>query len=218
MKSGACHCQSFVQVSWLASYLSCVQNKARPSSLHISLTTREYLSPVSLIHGTWLLRTWKKENENCQESQNYFPKHFVVGVDILDAVCTRCQTCCWTLEKARNSGCLGNASILKIWGYFSRVLRDSTTRYVSLSVGQSVGRSVGWAVGRLVGWSVPFLLFWHFWAFWAYGSCPDALVTFFSTAPAHPHATRVAMYPALLFMYLIVPTWIWLLLTCLWLG
>ena len=52
MKNGACQCQSFVQASWLASYLSCVQNKARPSSLHISLTTREYLSPVSLIHKT----------------------------------------------------------------------------------------------------------------------------------------------------------------------
>ena len=45
--------------------------------------------------------------------------------------------------------------------------------------------------------SVPFLLFWCFWAFWEYGSCPDALVTFSSTAPAHPHATRVAVYPAL---------------------
>ena len=58
---------------------------------------------------------------------------------------------------------------------------------------RSVGRSVSWSVGRLV----PFLLFRRFWAFWAYGSCPDALVTFSSTAPAHPHATRVAVYPAL---------------------
>ena len=31
----------------------------------------------------------------------------------------------------------------------------------------------------------------------SYGSFPDALVTFSSTAPAHPHATRVAVYPAL---------------------
>ena len=44
-----------------------------------------------------------------------------------------------------------------------------------------------------VGRSVPFLLFWRFWAFWAYGSCPNALVTS-STAPAYPHATRVAVY------------------------
>ena len=34
-------------------------------------------------------------------------------------------------------------------------------------------------------------------AFWANGSCLDALVTFSSTAPAHPHATRLAVYPAL---------------------
>ena len=36
-----------------------------------------------------------------------------------------------------------------------------------------------------------------FLAFGAYGSRPDVLVTFSSTAPAHPHATRVAVYPAL---------------------
>ena len=40
-------------------------------------------------------------------------------------------------------------------------------------------------------------LFLRFRAFWAYGSWPDALVTFSSTAPAHPHATKVAVYPAL---------------------
>ena len=40
----------------------------------------------------------------------------------------------------------------------SRVLRDSTPRYV----GRLVGRSVGRSVGRLVGRSVPFLLFWRF--------------------------------------------------------
>ena len=70
---------------------------------------------------------------------------------------------------------------------FSRVLRDSTPRYVGRSVDRSVGRSVGRS---------PFT-FRRFWAFWAYGSCPDAQVTFSSTAPAHPHATRVAVYPAL---------------------
>ena len=80
-----------------------------------------------------------------------------------------------------------------IFCLFSRVLRDSTTRYVSPSVSQSVGWSVGWAVGRLV----PFLLFRRFLAFWAYGTCPDDPVTFSSTAPAHPHTTRAAMYPAL---------------------
>ena len=77
---------------------------------------------------------------------------------------------------------------------FSRVLHDSTPRYVGPLVGWSVGRSVGQSVGR----SVPFLRFRRFWAFWAYGSCPDDLVTFSSTAPAHLHGTRVAVYPALL--------------------
>ena len=74
---------------------------------------------------------------------------------------------------------------------FSRVLRDSTPRYV----GPSVGRSVGWSVGRLVS---PLFTFWRFWAFWAHSSCPDDPVTFSNTAPAHPHATRVAVYPALI--------------------
>ena len=69
--------------------------------------------------------------------------------------------------------------------FFSRMLRDSTT----------CCQSVGWSVGR----SVFFLLFWRIWAFYAYGSCPDSLVTFSSTAPAHPHATGVAVYPALFF-------------------
>ena len=61
------------------------------------------------------------------------------------------------------------------------MLRDSTPRYVS--------PLDGWLVGWLVGRSVPFVLFWRFWAFLAYGSCPDALVTFSSTATVYPHAT-----------------------------
>ena len=67
---------------------------------------------------------------------------------------------------------------------FSRVLRDSTPHYVGLLVGRLVDRSL-------------FYFFWRYWAFWAYRSCPDALMTLSSTAPAHPHATRVAVYPAL---------------------
>ena len=57
--------------------------------------------------------------------------------------------------------------------------------YATLHPAMSVYRSVG-----------P--LFWYFWALWAYCSCPNALVTFSSTAPAHPHATGIAVYPALL--------------------
>ena len=56
-------------------------------------------------------------------------------------------------------------------------------------------------VHQLVGWSVLFLLFRHFWAFWAHSSCPNALVTFSSTAPAHPHETGVAVYLALFSLY-----------------
>ena len=73
---------------------------------------------------------------------------------------------------------------------FSRV---HATLYVTMLVGQSVGRLVGRLVGRSVGRLVGSLF-----TFWAYGSCPDAPVTFSSTAPAHPHAARVAVYPALL--------------------
>ena len=67
------------------------------------------------------------------------------------------------------------------------------------SVGRSVGESVsGYWFGRLVGQSVcPHFTFWRFSAFWAYYFCPVALLTFFSTTPAHPHATGVAVYPAL---------------------
>ena len=82
------------------------------------------------------------------------------------------------------------------WRFFSHVLRDSTAHYV--------GPSVGWLVG-------PLLLFWRFWAFWAYCSCPDALLSFSSTAPAHLNATRIAVYPAL-FDYVLVTLW-----PCVWL-
>ena len=43
------------------------------------------------------------------------------------------------------------------------------------------------------------LFFRRFWAFWAHCSCPNALVTSSSTAPAQPHAIGVTMYPALFF-------------------
>ena len=69
---------------------------------------------------------------------------------------------------------------------FSHVLRDSSPRYVGTSVRRSVSRSV------------PLILFRRFLAF-----CADALVTFPSTAPAHPHATRVGVYPALLYFIIV---------------
>ena len=113
---------------------------------------------------------------------------------------------------------------------FSRVLRDSTPRFV----GPSVRRSVGPSVRRSVRPSVTlyFLVactrlynplcrsvrpsvrpsvrrsvrpsvrpshftFLFFCGLWPHCSCPSDQVTS-NTAPAHPHATGVVVYPALL--------------------
>ena len=67
--------------------------------------------------------------------------------------------------------------------FFSRVLRDSTPRFVSPSVRPSVGPSVT-------------LLFFGFCGLWPHCSCPNYAVTS-SMTPAHPHATGVAVYAAL---------------------
>ena len=68
---------------------------------------------------------------------------------------------------------------------FSRVLRDSTPCFV----GPSVRPSVCWSVHHT-------LLFFCFCGLWPHCSCPNDQVTT-NTAPAHPHATGVAVYPAL---------------------
>ena len=65
---------------------------------------------------------------------------------------------------------------------FSRVLRDSTPRFVRLLVCPSVGLSVRQSVTLLL--------------FWPQSSCPNNQVTS-NMALAHPHATGVAVYPAL---------------------
>ena len=85
------------------------------------------------------------------------------------------RRCPWPL--AHDYGC-------RVSGLVSRVLRDSTLRYV--------GPSVGWSV-------CPFLFFGVFEFFQACCSSPVPQMTFSSTAPAHPHATGVAVYPALFF-------------------
>ena len=72
---------------------------------------------------------------------------------------------------------------------FSRVLRDSTPRFVGPSVRRSVRPSVGPSVRHT-------LLFLGFCGLWPHCSCPNDQVTS-NTAPAHPHATGVAVYPAL---------------------
>ena len=69
---------------------------------------------------------------------------------------------------------------LRIIWIFSRVLRSSTPCFVGPSIGLSVT-----------------LLFLFFCGFWPHYSSQNDLVTSI-TAPAHPHATGVAMYPALL--------------------
>ena len=53
--------------------------------------------------------------------------------------------------------------------------------------------SVGWSVGRSVGHT---LLFFMILFLWPHCSCPNSLVTS-NMAPAYPHATSVAVYPAL---------------------
>ena len=70
---------------------------------------------------------------------------------------------------------------------FSRVLRDSTSRFVGSSVSPSIHPSVGLSVGPSVHHTSFFLL---------HCSCSNDLATSI-TAPAHPHATGVAVYSAL---------------------
>ena len=65
--------------------------------------------------------------------------------------------------------------------FFSPMLRYSTPCFVGRSVGPSVRHT---------------LLF--FCGLWPHCSCPNDQVTS-KTAPAHPHATGVAVYPALFF-------------------
>ena len=69
------------------------------------------------------------------------------------------------------------------------------TLHPALSVRRSVRPSVGPSVRPSVGHT---LLFLGFWGFWHHCSCSNDLVTSIM-APAHPHATGVAVYPALLF-------------------
>ena len=64
-----------------------------------------------------------------------------------------------------------------------------------------------WSVRPLVRQSVrPLvhhtLLFWRLWGFWLCCSCRNAPLTSIM-APAHPHATRVAVYPALFLLQLL---------------
>ena len=65
------------------------------------------------------------------------------------------------------------------------------------SVGQLVRRSIGPSIRWSVCWSIrQTLLFFVFCGLWPHCTCPKDEVTSIN-APAHPHATEVAMYPAL---------------------
>ena len=82
---------------------------------------------------------------------------------------------------------------------FSRVLRNSTPRFVGPSVGLSVGPSVGLSVGPSIHPSIGpsirhTLLFLGFCGLWPHCSCASNQVTSIRDL-AHPHATWVAMYP-----------------------
>ena len=66
----------------------------------------------------------------------------------------------------------------------------------ALSVRRSVRPSVRPSIGPSIGSSIRHtLLFYFFYGLWPHCSCPNDMVTLI-TAPAHPHATGVAVYPA----------------------
>ena len=65
--------------------------------------------------------------------------------------------------------------------------------YATLHPALSVRPSVHWSIHQSVHHT---LLFLFFCGLWPHCSCPNDQVTS-NTTPAHPHATGVAMYPAL---------------------
>ena len=72
----------------------------------------------------------------------------------------------------------------------------------ALSVRPSVHPSVHLSVRLSVGWSVTHTsLFFMILFLWPHCSCPNGLVTS-NIAPAHPHVTLVAVYPALFLIIL----------------
>ena len=74
------------------------------------------------------------------------------------------------------------------------MLRDSTPRFVGPSIGPSIGPSVHPSVHHT-------LLFLGFCSLWPHCFFPNDEVTP-NIAPAHPHETGVAVYPALLLLIL----------------
>ena len=74
--------------------------------------------------------------------------------------------------------------------YFIHVSRFLVACYATLHPALSVRLSVGRSVGHTFTFFMNFI-------FWPHCSCPNATLPS-NMAPAHPHATGVAVYPALL--------------------
>merc|ERR1712142_282785 len=91
----------------------------------------------------------------------------------------------WLLRTKFDGALLVLINIFDSEAFFSRVLRDSSPRFVGPSVSPSVGPSIRHT-----------LLFLGVRVFWLHCSCPNDLVASI-TDPAHPHATGVAVYSAL---------------------
>ena len=92
-------------------------------------------------------------------------------------------------------GCMSHGYKIKchsndLHGIESKGLTIFSRMHATLQPALSVGRFVGWLVGR----SVTLYFFYDF--FLPHCSCPNGLVTS-NMAPAHPHATSVAVYTAL---------------------
>merc|ERR1711942_261650 len=79
--------------------------------------------------------------------------------------------------------------VASMWGWILRMMMTMSffvACYATLHPALSVGRSVGWS----------HFTFFMIFMFGPHCSCPNGLVTS-NMAPAHPHATSVAVYPAL---------------------
>ena len=107
------------------------------------------------------------------------------SIDLKDFCSSRCSS--GPLQSLKTSILWGIGSFLLV---FSRVLRDSTPRFVGPLIRWSVGPSVGPLVRP------SHFTFFYFCGLWPHRSCPNDQVTS-NSAPAHQHANGVAVYPAL---------------------
>ena len=112
-------------------------------------------------------------NLNCEPSLHYFP-------------CSNSRDClamyplCWSVSVSFFGLFVVFCTTAPAHAvcHFSRVLRDSTTRFVGQSVRPSIRRSV----------TLYFFICFFFCGFWPHCSCPNDKATS-NMAPANPHAT-----------------------------